>query len=176
MTNHREAHLRNDSDLLSRNAVFFAKFTSASVVLSSSFAAALLLIMFAGCEKKTVPESPLVDVPATKLRDDPPETTLTAGERRTQTISQAEALVEKQQYSAAIAKLRELLLLDPDDVEVLFRLASVTASAGDLSEAVLLLDSIPDDDPNAGVPALGQSADWCFQLKRYGLRQQWLTA
>lgn len=59
-------------------------------------------------------------------------------------------------------------MVDPDDVEVLFRLAGIIAGRGDLSAAVDLLDAIPTGHAEAGIPALGQSADWCTKLERYG--------
>ncbi len=82
-------------------------------------------------------------------------------------IARSEELVGQQDYPAAAAELKKLLLVDPGDVEVLFRLAGIEANAGNLAGAVDLLDGIPLDHPEAGLAALGQSADWCFQLKRY---------
>ena len=68
---------------------------------------------------------------------------------------------------AAATALRSLLLVDPNDVEVIFRLATLRATKGDLPQAIELLDGIPDDHLEAGLPALGQSADWCMQIGRY---------
>lgn len=86
---------------------------------------------------------------------------------REQKIANAERLAEQGKLADAATKLRELLVIDPGDVEVLFMLASLTAANGDLAEAVNLLDAIPADHPEAGIPALGQSAQWCMELKRY---------
>lgn len=75
--------------------------------------------------------------------------------------------MKERDFAAAGETLRKILLADPNDVETLFRLANVQAAAGDLGEATSLLDSIPMDHPEAGLPAIGQAADWCMQSKRY---------
>lgn len=82
-------------------------------------------------------------------------------------IATAETLARNGKHDQAAATLQRVLLTDPDDVEVLFRLASAQAAQGKLSDAVALLGSIPEDHPEAGLPALGQAADWCMKLKRY---------
>ncbi len=82
-------------------------------------------------------------------------------------ITEANTLAGQQKFAAAAAVLRKSLLVEPNDAEVLFLLANVEAASGNLSEAIDLLGEIPADHPEAGVPALGQSADWCFQLERY---------
>ncbi|MGB0598577.1 MAG: FG-GAP-like repeat-containing protein [Rubripirellula sp.] len=69
--------------------------------------------------------------------------------------------------TSAEAKLKSLLVRDPTDAEVIFRLAMLVANRNDLAQAIELLDAIPSDHPDAGLPALGQSADWCFFLERY---------
>ncbi|MEM8668786.1 MAG: FG-GAP-like repeat-containing protein [Planctomycetota bacterium] len=86
---------------------------------------------------------------------------------RDQQLDRADQLVESEQWDSASNLLREMLLVDPQDVEVLFRLANVSAATGKLSEGIEFLDLIPSDDLEAGLPALGQSADWCLQLERY---------
>ena len=86
---------------------------------------------------------------------------------RDREIDIVEQLMERGDLEDASSRLKGLLLVDPNDVEVIFRLAGITAMRGDLPEAVELLDAIPDDHPEAGIPALGQSADWCLQLERY---------
>jgi len=63
--------------------------------------------------------------------------------------------------------LTKLLVMRPDDVRVLFLSARLAAQQGDLSKAVTLLGDIPEDHPEAGLPALGQAAEWCFMLERY---------
>ncbi|MFG0286572.1 MAG: FG-GAP-like repeat-containing protein [Rhodopirellula sp. JB044] len=88
-------------------------------------------------------------------------------QRRAVAIATAERLVGESNFAGASESLQNWLLIEPDDVEVLFRLASVRAADGSFETAIELLDSIPRDHPEAGLPALGQSADWCFRLQRY---------
>ncbi|QDT06635.1 ASPIC and UnbV [Rubripirellula lacrimiformis] len=68
---------------------------------------------------------------------------------------------------AAKSRLRQVLIISPDDTEALFFLAMLTAGSNELDMAVDLLEQIPWDHPEAGLAALGQSADWLFQLERY---------
>ena len=82
-------------------------------------------------------------------------------------LARAEILLREHDYEGAASTYRRVLLVEPDDFNVLFRLASVEAARGDLQKAVDLLDEIPVDDPSAGLPALGQSAEWCVKLHRY---------
>ncbi len=82
-------------------------------------------------------------------------------------IAAAETLMHGGRYAEAATTLQRVLVGNPDDVEVLFRLGSAKAAQGSLHEAVALLDSIPEDHPEAGLPALGQAADWCMTLGRY---------
>ena len=86
---------------------------------------------------------------------------------RDQEIEAADQLMMQDDLLAAEAKFKALLVRDPRDAEVIFRLATLVAGRGDLPEAIELLDSIPVDHPDAGLPALGQSADWCFEAKMY---------
>lgn len=83
-------------------------------------------------------------------------------------LAYADQLSQRGELVAAAAVLREMLVVDPNDVELLFLLAKLEAARGRLAEAIALLDSIPADHPEAGIPALGQSAEWCVQLERYG--------
>lgn len=82
-------------------------------------------------------------------------------------LGQAERLIEQQKFADAAVILQSLLTASPEDVELLFRLANVKAALGDLPLAIELLAAIPEDHPEAGIPALGQAADWCFRLQRY---------
>ncbi len=79
----------------------------------------------------------------------------------------ADRLAQSGEVKQSMEILRELMIIDPGNPEVLFRLANLYAVQGSLAEAVELLHAIPEDDPQAGLPSLGQSADWCFQLERY---------
>ncbi|WP_404309032.1 FG-GAP-like repeat-containing protein [Neorhodopirellula lusitana] len=91
-----------------------------------------------------------------------------SGETREAAIAAAGQLASQGDLAGASRSLQQWLLIDPADVEVLFRLASIRAADGNLDQAVELLDEIPREHPEAGLPALGQSADWCFQLQRFG--------
>ena len=82
-------------------------------------------------------------------------------------IARAKELASQQDFDGAASTLRKVLLVQPDNVQVLFGLASVEAARGNLQQAIDLLGEIPEDHPEAGIPALGQSADWCLQIKRY---------
>ena len=84
---------------------------------------------------------------------------------RQELIDLADTELNHDHLDSAIACLRTLLVRDPEDVEVIFRLAGLRANAGLLEEAVDLLDSIPEDHPEAGLAALGQKADWCLELQ-----------
>ena len=82
-------------------------------------------------------------------------------------LAEAKRLLTAGKLDQGKSVLREQLLTDPDDVEVIFLLAQAEASAGNLNQAIEFLGSIPEDHPEAGLPALGQAADWCMQLERY---------
>lgn len=86
---------------------------------------------------------------------------------RQQQLATAGRLIDRGRYAEAGAALKRLLVADPDDVEVVFMLANVEAAQGRLAAAVDLLAAIPAGHPEAGIPALGQSADWCMELGRY---------
>lgn len=86
---------------------------------------------------------------------------------RDASITRIESLLAGGQLEDAANQLKALLVKDPTDVEVVFRLATVTGQLGDLGTAIELLGTIPADHPQAGFPAVGQSADWCLQLGRY---------
>ena len=82
-------------------------------------------------------------------------------------IETAESEANKGNFKSAEALLKTALVSEPNDVEVIFRLASVVAASGNLSSAIDYMEAIPTDHPEAGLPALGQSADWCFELERF---------
>ncbi len=86
---------------------------------------------------------------------------------RERTLQSADRLMRAEQTQQAIAELQRILLLDPFDAEVLFRMANAQASLGELAIAVELLGAIPEDHPQAGLAALGQAADWSMQLQRF---------
>lgn len=82
-------------------------------------------------------------------------------------LNRAAQLANAGNLDAATSALQRILVSDPTNVEVLFRLAQIKYQKGDLENAIELLDAIPTNDPNAGLPALGQSADWCLEAERY---------
>ncbi|MCG8653613.1 MAG: FG-GAP-like repeat-containing protein [Pirellulales bacterium] len=82
-------------------------------------------------------------------------------------IAQADALVSQARFSEAADLLTNLLIVDPEDVEVIFRMATVAAAEGNLAAGIELLNKIPEEHPEAGLAAQGQAADWCFSLHRY---------
>lgn len=68
---------------------------------------------------------------------------------------------------AAQARLliRKHLIENPDDAGGLFLSAQISAALSQLKEAVETLDQIPRNHPQAGIAALGQSADWALQMQ-----------
>ncbi|MCA9137024.1 MAG: VCBS repeat-containing protein [Planctomycetales bacterium] len=117
------------------------------------------------------PESAAASIPAADEAasvpavdtSNPGETDLVAQERsREDRLDEADRLAESGRTDEASAILRKLLIAAPDDVDVVFRLANLNASSGDFAGGIELLSTIPEDHPDAGLPALGQSADWCL--------------
>ena len=86
---------------------------------------------------------------------------------REASLSRVDELEASGDFDEAVNLLRQQLLINPNDTEVIFRIANLTAMLGDLQSAITFLDSISPDDLEAGLPALGQAADWCIDLKRY---------
>lgn len=82
-------------------------------------------------------------------------------------VETASELIDLGKLDEASAVLTRLLVIRPDDVQVLFLSARLAAQQGNLSKAVTLLGEIPEDHPEAGLPALGQAAEWCFMMERY---------
>ena len=136
---------------------------------------AWLLISPVGCggdrDKLTVDaqpdDEPVASAPSISTTPDNATGTEVVELDRGQTIQAIETLLMQGDLPGAESKLKSLLVQDPTDAEIIFRLATVVAGRDDLSQAIELLDSIPVDHPDAGLPALGQSADWCFALERW---------
>lgn len=68
---------------------------------------------------------------------------------------------------SAAEVLNRLLIANPDDAEALFYLANIRAAQGQRQTAINLLSEIPPEMPEAGLAALGVSAQWCFELEQY---------
>lgn len=133
--------------------------------------------MLAGCGRKTPaqPSQPDVDPNGAATEQSPGNATVAVQDDsssdpkldREAVVSQAEELARRGDYEAAASALQSLLLVEPNNYTLLFRLANVEAARGDIAKAVELLDGIPENDPIAGLPALGQSAQWCVLLERF---------
>ena len=95
-----------------------------------------------------------------------PEPVQASEPNREQQIEAADGMLEAGDVSGAEAILRSILLANPEDFEVVFRLAAIQAQQGEFAAGIELLDSIPVEK-EAGLPALGQSADWCLEIERY---------
>ncbi len=76
----------------------------------------------------------------------------------------ATSLVNAGDIASAKALLQPLLIEQPENATALFLLARGEASLQNFEEALALLELIPPTHPEAGLPALGMSADWLIQL------------
>ncbi len=86
---------------------------------------------------------------------------------RASALQLSDDLVKNGEFSKATSLLRRVLVEQPEDAEVIFRYANIEALQGNLKAAIELLDSIRPDHPQAALPAIGQSADWCLQIEAY---------
>lgn len=159
--------------------------TRFSLALIGALSIAALL---AGCDSSKETESPAEPAPAeSPVSPNPQESepAATEGQPSAQTgpstevqssseqqVALADQLLESGKTNEAAAILTKLLIADPGNAEVVFRLANLKASTGNLDEAIEVLESIPPDDPIGGLPALGQAADWCMQAQRYAEAEQ----
>ena len=64
-------------------------------------------------------------------------------------------------------QLQQQLIQNPENVQTLFRLATIHSERDDLGAAIELLEQIPVDHSQAGIAALGQAAQWCFEDRQY---------
>ncbi len=137
------------------------------------FLSVLLLLGFAlgGCDSKEQVDPPKAAVISPSKAAPIQTGDVQTDDSQTQ-LDQADSLAESGDIAQATAVLRQLLIVNPRDVEVLFRLANLSAAEGNRSEAIELLEAIPEDHPDAGLPALGQAADWCMEVERYGDAEQ----
>jgi tetratricopeptide (TPR) repeat protein len=138
------------------------------------FLVLLIMLVVNGCGSEKLVESPSADdeKASTAVGSLAASERLGDGERlkfdRAAELRRSDALSKKGDFTGANEALRRVLLENPDDVETLFRLANVQAAMGRLAEAITLLDSIPAEHPEAGLPAMGQAADWCMESEQYG--------
>ena len=102
---------------------------------------------------------------ATAAQDKKPETD--TPKTRDQALAEIDRLAQSGQTKAANENLRKLLLQNPEDYEVVVRIAQLAAAQGKLDEAIEMLSDVPANHPTAGLPALGMSADWCLERSRY---------
>ncbi|WP_186776155.1 FG-GAP-like repeat-containing protein [Rubripirellula reticaptiva] len=86
---------------------------------------------------------------------------------RQQQVDNAVAAQGAGETDQAVRLLRDLLVRNPQDYEVLFHLANTLALQGKYDQGIELLSEIPTDHPDAGLPALGVSAGWCLNVGRY---------
>ncbi|WP_231603288.1 FG-GAP-like repeat-containing protein [Neorhodopirellula pilleata] len=82
-------------------------------------------------------------------------------------IDLAEKQIAAGLYNEASRILRDVLVLQPEHAAAKFDLAAVDVALGQLDDAISLLDSIPEDHPQFGIPARGRAADLCVNSKRY---------
>lgn len=82
-------------------------------------------------------------------------------------VGEAMELANRGRHREAQTLLQQALVANPSHAAALFTMATLQAQAGKLEDAISLLDRIPADHPEAGLPALGQSADWCFEIGRF---------
>lgn len=75
-------------------------------------------------------------------------------------------LVEEARYAEAEELNRSLLLMSPDSPALLFLAARIAHGKGEDDVAISYLQTIPPDHPDAGLPALGQLADWLQEAGR----------
>ncbi len=126
---------------------------------------ACLMVVCVGCK----PEKPNASStqPAGRSADPATATGADAGtqpDSRRQSIDDlvaaAEQALTRGDFDETRRNLRAALLIQPDSAEVLFLSAHVEASTGKLQRAIELLGGIDPNDPQMGVAALVQSAQW----------------
>ena len=78
-----------------------------------------------------------------------PEEKVTALDRDA-SLAAVDSFLNKKKPDQAVSLLKAMLVKNPTDVEVIFRLAMVTGNQGNLEAAIDLLAAIPPDHPQAG--------------------------
>lgn len=111
------------------------------------------------------------DSVATKRVSEPADTRMEQGEDRQtpetapakNSLQLARVADQKGDIDQAEKLVMEHLIQNPNDVDAIFLSAQLAAGRGRMKEAAEALEQIPADHPQAGLPALGQSADWYLQ-------------
>lgn len=97
------------------------------------------------------------------LEPQTPASALSKGELSVHEISD---LMARSDYEQADAAIRSMLSGDPNNATLLFMSARSAHDQGRLDEAIESLKLIPPDHPEAGFPAMGQTADWLLEANR----------
>lgn len=143
------------------------------------------MLLAAGCEQTNDTDGTAIQRPreenldtAGKVPRTQPETTgsptsaIPSALDRDAELATAQQLISKQQFDAAAKHLQNVLFADPSDARALFLLAGVRHAQGDFDQAVDLLGEIPADHADAGLPAIGQAADWLSDLGHFDRAEQ----
>jgi len=138
--------------------------------LSVTLAAAFPLVLLAGCSPSvTAPPDANPDAQVTPSQTvdistlAPDEAGNSSTNEQAADVGAIQQLIQAGKFAQAAEQLRPLLAVEPTDPQCLFLMAQCSHGRGELAEAVQLLELIPSDHPEAGLPALGQSADWLMQ-------------
>lgn len=115
--------------------------------------------------------------PASQRDEDPPRTPDTAAqsENRPSTdsqtsdsrfatkLSEAERLIGNRELDLAWERVKELLIERPNSSSATFLAARIMAQRQNLNGAIQMISKIDPNDPEAGLPAVGQLAEWLAQ-------------
>ncbi len=82
------------------------------------------------------------------------------------TVQEISKLIGRGEHERADAVIRSMLSGDPTNASLLFMAARSAHDQGRLDEAIESLKLIPPDHPEAGFPAMGQTADWLLEADR----------
>ncbi|TWT52926.1 tetratricopeptide repeat protein [Rubripirellula amarantea] len=82
-------------------------------------------------------------------------------------IARAEEALISGNLKEARRHATSALLKQPSDANALFLMAQIQAQSDDIDQALATLREIPIDEPNFGLQAAGQSADWLASLGRH---------
>ncbi len=148
----------------------FSKTISPPIHRSLRLLAAVMLVAVTACSHPT-DHSASKPPDREKPRDVNPQPTPTglATSSITQpqlTISELSLLITQGEYAKADIAIRSMLSADPNNASLLFMAARSAYGQGKLSEAIESLGLIPPDHPEAGLPAMGQAADWLLEANQ----------